>query len=204
MISDQHPKITTTAICELFPTQMTVGMREVNFKRNRWRNAESDETREKMLSSHKIPVVLGPNDRRYLTDRHHFTRALYDEGVKKLEVSIVDDLSMFDVDEFWALLERRGWMHPFDDAGQQYKYTAIPKSFEGLTDDPFRSLAGALRRAGGYRKSAAPFSEFRWANFLRVRVDRALIEDNFDDAARLALNLAKSADAASLPGWLGH
>jgi hypothetical protein len=204
MVSGQHPKVTTIAINELFPTQMTVGMREVNIKRKRWRNAETDETREKIISSHTIPVVFGPNDRRYLIDRHHFTRALCDEGIKNLEVATVDDLSIFDENELWALLGHRGWMYPFDDAGQQYKYTAIPKSLEELTDDPFRSLASALRRAGGYHKSAMPFSEFRWADFLRVRVDRALVEDDFDDAARLALNLAKSADAAGLPGWLGH
>ena len=38
-----------------------------------------------------------------------------------------------------------------------------------LVDDPFRSLAGELRRVGGYAKDTTPFSEFLWADFLRRR-----------------------------------
>ena len=34
-----------------------------------------------------------------------------------------------------------------------------------LIDDPFRSLAGELRRAGGFAKDTTPFSEFLWADF---------------------------------------
>jgi hypothetical protein len=70
--------------------------------------------------------------------------------------------------------------------------------------DPFRSLAGALKRAGGYAKDKAPFSEFRWADFLRCRISRELVERHFGRALALAMNLAQSTDAASLPGWRRH
>ena len=49
---------------------------------------------------------------------------------------------------------------------------AIPSTVSELLDDPFRSLAGELRRAGGYAKAPAPYSEFRWADFLRRRIER--------------------------------
>jgi hypothetical protein len=41
----------------------------------------------------------------------------------------------------------------------------LPKTVAGLIDDPFRSLAGELRRAGGFAKDTTPFSEFLWADF---------------------------------------
>ena len=79
----------------------------------------------------------------------------------------------------------------------------IPKSVIDLVDDPFRSLAGELRRAGGYAKDTTPFSEFIWADFLRRRMKRKLVDDDFDRAVERALQLAKSKDATHLPGWCG-
>jgi hypothetical protein len=72
-----------------------------------------------------------------------------------------------------------------------------------LVDDPFRSLAGELRRAGGFAKDTTPFSEFLWADFLRRRVKRKTVEDQFEDALKQALQLGKSEEASYLPGWCG-
>jgi hypothetical protein len=79
----------------------------------------------------------------------------------------------------------------------------LPKSVDKLIDDPFRSLAGELRRAGGFAKDTTPFSEFLWAEFLRQRMKRKAVETNFEHALERALELAKSADADYLPGWCG-
>jgi hypothetical protein len=70
-------------------------------------------------------------------------------------------------------------------------------------DDPFRSLAGELRRSGGFAKDTTPFSEFLWADFLRRRLKRKLLENDFAAALVRALRLAKSGDADFLPGWCG-
>jgi hypothetical protein len=83
----------------------------------------------------------------------------------------------------------------------KHHYNDIPKSVSELIDDPFRSLAGELRRAGGYAKVATPFSEFRWADFLRSRIERMLIECEFDRAMELAMKMADSLEAIYLPGW---
>jgi hypothetical protein len=72
-----------------------------------------------------------------------------------------------------------------------------------MTDDPYRSLAGELRRAGGYAKDITPFSEFIWADFLRRRVKRQLVDDDFPAALTRALKLAKDGAAGYLPGWCG-
>jgi hypothetical protein len=52
-------------------------------------------------------------------------------------------------------------------------------------------------------KHKSPFSEFRWADFLRARIDRQMIETDFDGAVLLAMQLAQSRETMSLPGWLG-
>ena len=79
----------------------------------------------------------------------------------------------------------------------------MPKSVDKLIDDPFRSLAGELRRAGGFAKDTTPFSEFLWAEFLRRRMKRKAVKANFEIAVKEALELAKSMDANYLPGWCG-
>ena len=81
-MSFREPILKPVAIEDLRPTQMTVGIREVEEKRKRWR-AESKMKGEEFLGKHMIPVVLGPKDRHYVIDHHHLARALHDEGVKK-------------------------------------------------------------------------------------------------------------------------
>ena len=53
-----------------------------------------------------------------------------------------------------------------------------------LRDDPFRTLAGELRRLQGYAKETIPFTEFLWADFLRRRMKRKLVEKNFRRALK--------------------
>jgi hypothetical protein len=72
-----------------------------------------------------------------------------------------------------------------------------------LIDDPYRSLAGELRRAGGYAKEDTPFSEFLWADYLRHRIKPKLVDHHFETAVEKALVLANSTSARYLPGWAG-
>jgi len=181
-----------------------VGMREVKAKRLRWREKEKDETKAgEFLGKHMIPVILGPKERHYIVDHHHLARALHDEGAKHVVVSVVANLSGLEPDAFWLVLDSRSWMHPFDEDGRRRGYKKIPKSITGLVDDPFRSLAGELRRAGGFAKDTTPFSEFLWADFLRRRIKRKAVEDDFSGTLESALQFAKSKEAIYLPGWCG-
>jgi hypothetical protein len=202
MVTVREPVLKPVAISDLRPTQITVGVREVNAKRKGWREKKGKKGGE-FLGKHMIPVIRGPDDRLYIIDHHHLARALHEEGVKDVLVEVVADLSMVDRDAFWTVLDNRNWMHPFDDKGRRRDYKAIPKSVRALVDDPFRSLAGELRRAGGFAKDTTPFSEFLWADFLRRRVKRKLIEVDFDRALITAMKFAKSQEAVYLPGWCG-
>ena len=202
MTTLREPVLTTVKIADLRPTQITVGMREVVIKRKRWREIGMRKG-EEFLGKHMIPVVLGPKNRNYVVDHHHLARALHEEGVKQVAVTVTANLSRLDPDEFWSVMDERDWMHPFDAQGRRRHYRDIPKSVADMIDDPFRSLAGELRRAGGFAKETTPFSEFLWADFLRRRMKRKIVESDFDRAIARALQLAKSPDANHLPGWCG-
>jgi hypothetical protein len=198
----REPILTPVPIVELRPTQITVGMREVEAKRRHWKKLDEGKG-SSFLGKHMIPVIRGPKDRNYVIDHHHLARALLEEGVEHILVSVVADLSKLDKDAFWFVLDNRGWMHPFDDEGRRRDNAAIPKSIGALVDDPFRSLAGELRRAAGFAKDTTPFSEFLWADFLRRRINRKDVDKDFDAALKKALELAKGLDADYLPGWCG-
>jgi hypothetical protein len=201
-MSAREPVLNPVKIKSLKPTQMTVGMREVNEKRREWRERGGDKGAQ-YLGSHMIPVVIGPKERHYLIDHHHLARALEEEGVKDVLVNVVADLRALAKQEFWVFLDNRAWCHPYDAQGRRRAFDDIPATVASMEDDPFRSLAGELRQAGGYAKDAAPFSEFIWADFLRRRIKRKAVEKNFPSALGKALTLAKDEAANYLPGWCG-
>ena len=207
-MSFREPLLRPVSIADLKPTQMTVGYREVEQKRKAWRKradaVPDGEKGAEFLGQHMIPVILGPKGKHYIIDHHHLCRALQEEGVKDILVTVVADLSaVSSKPSLWVNLDSRGWCHPYDSEGVRRDFDAIPGSVGKMTDDPYRSLAGELRRAGGYAKDTTPFSEFIWADFLRNKVKAKLIVDEFDAALKKALTLAKGEDANYLPGWCG-
>ncbi|WP_298106449.1 ParB-like protein [Bradyrhizobium sp.] len=202
MSTVREPMIHPIPILSLRPTQMTVGMREVKEKRKRWREQKKSKQAES-LGKHMIPVVCGPDDRYYVIDHHHLARALHDEGVKDILVTVIGDLSMVERDAFWGVMDNKRWVYPYDAKGDRRHFKDLPKSIAELKDDPFRSLAGELRRIGGFAKDTTPFSEFLWADFLRRKLSTKVVEDNFAKAIEKSLALAKSHDAVYLPGWCG-
>ena len=207
MANTREPILQPIPILSLRPTQMTVGMREVKEKRKRvqehWQKHKSKKKLGEFLGRHMIPVVLGPDKRHYVVDHHHLARALHEEGVETILVTVIADLTMVDRDAFWGVLDHRRWAYPYDAKGERRHFRDVPKTVAELKDDPFRSLAGELRRVGGFAKDTTPFSEFLWADFLRRKMSRKSVEADFDKAIEKALALAKSKDAIYLPGWCG-
>ncbi|MGH7022490.1 MAG: ParB-like protein, partial [Caulobacteraceae bacterium] len=197
-----EPTLHPVAIADLRPTQITVGMHEVDLKREHWRELTAAKGAD-FLGRHMIPTVIGPKKRHYLTDNHHLARAMWDEGVTEVLVTVQVDLSALSKVSFWRYLDNRALCHPYNDDGVRVHFDEIPGAIAKLVDDPYRSLAGSLRHVGGYSKDMTPFSEFLWADFLRSRIKRRAVEKDFDDSLKKALKLAKSDDAAYLPGWCG-
>ena len=175
MANTREPILQPVPILSLRPTQMTVGMREVKEKRKRLREYLKEHSKKKQgefLGRHMIPVVLGTDKQHYVIDHHHLARALHDEGVENAIVTVVADLTMVDHDAFWGVMDNKRWVYPYDAKGERRHFKDLPKSVTDLKDDPFRSLAGELRRVGGFAKDTTPFSEFLWADFLRRKMSR--------------------------------
>ena len=201
-MAPREPLLKPVPISELRPTQVTVGMREVQEKRKRWREHDEDK-KAAFLGAHMIPVLLGPKKKHYVIDHHHLSLALHQEGVENVLVTVVADLHALDKDAFWTVADLKAWVHPYDADGVRVGFSDIPKTVTDLVDGPFRSLAGELRRIGGFAKDTTPFSEFLWADFLRRRMKRKEVEKDFAGALKEADTLAKSMDAGYLPGWCG-
>ncbi len=201
-MTSREPVLKPVRIADLRPTQITIGLREVAQKRRRFQEM-SELAGDSFLGRHMIPTVLGPKGRHYVIDNHHLARALHDDRVEAVLVTVVADLSTLSKSSFWRFLDNRTWCHPYDAEGRRTDFDAIPTAIGVLKDDPYRSLAGELRHAGGYAKDVTPFSEFLWADFLRSQVKPKTIDTDFETALSRALILAKSRAASFLPGWCG-
>jgi len=196
-------RLITVRLDRMRPTQVTVGYREVQAKRRHWESLGKKERKE-TISTHWFPAVLGPGNEYYIVDHHHLGLALMEEGVSEARVMLLKNLSWLDTTIFWRMMEHSQWVHPYGVDGERCAYSRLPRSLTRLKDDPYRSLAGEMRTAGGFAKDATPFSEFLWADYLRPRIKPAAIRKDFELALRKALDMAHGQDARYLPGWSGE
>ena len=198
----RNPALARARLTRLRPTQLSIGYAEVELKAAQWARLGKRQ-RVIELEQHVFPAVLGPSKAYYIIDHHHLGIALLQQGIDEVLLGVLDDLSWLEQSVFWRTLEFRSWAHPFDHKGRRRSYRDMPRSLLGLEDDPYRSLAGMVRRAGGYAKEEQPFAEFLWADFFRPRVPERLIKRDPRRATRDGLRLARSLDARYLPGWAG-
>ena len=200
MTTSTTAKQVQAAVESLRPTQLTVGYAEVLLKRQQWRVLDKAK-RARFIADHPLPAVVGPKGKHYIVDHHHLARALLDERVERARLVVWADLSTLAKDEFWLVMDHRNWVHSYDARGRREPFNAIPKSLESLTDDPYRSLAAAVRMAGGFPKDQTPFAEFLWADFFRRRVPAALLRTEPDSALSAAMQIVHGKAAMHLPGW---
>src|SRR5205807_7606693 len=104
MVVVRDPIVTPVSIDALRPTQITVGMREVEDKRKRLHKQKLPKI-GKFLGNHMIPVVLGPKKRHYIIDHHHLVLALHKEKLEHVLVIVISDLSTLMPDVFWVVLD---------------------------------------------------------------------------------------------------
>ena len=199
----RSPSLASVRLARLRPTQLTVGYVEVTLKAQEW--ARLAKKRRKIELEYQVfPAVLGPGRDYFIIDHHHLGIALIDEGIRDVLVTVLDDLSYLESSVFWRTMEFRSWSHPYDHRGRRCDYRDMPRRLMQLRDDPHRSLAGLVRRAGGFAKDQEPFVEFLWADFFRPRVSVRLIKREQRRATALGLRLARSSEARYLPGWTGE
>lgn len=190
------------SLADLRPTQMTVGFKEVAAKRKSWAKLNPAE-RKKAMDEEFFPAVRGPEKKYFVLDRHHAALALTKDKAECVQVGLVRDLSALSSANFWVFLDHYSWMHCYDAKGKRQPLEAVPKRFEDMQDDPYRTLAGELRDQGGYSKVDVPFLEFLWANYLRQQISTRLLKNDPKKALEKALKMAPSKECSFLPGWCG-
>ena len=185
-------------VLNLRPTQFAIGMIEVDSKIKKILSYKEKEI-ENHLESHPVPIVIGPNNHQYIIDHHHLVRACWESHINKVFIEIKADLSKDSSESFWKKMIQNNWVYSFDQFGNGPHPThVLPMDIRGLADDPYRSLAWAIRESGGFDKCEVPFSEFKWAEFFRKKIQ---FNYSFDDGVKEALTLCKTKEASKLPGF---
>jgi hypothetical protein len=191
-------------ILNLKPTQFAVGMLEVDEKIKELAHANKKK-KKKFFNGTKVPVVRSPDGDLYVVDKHHFLWVCFQLGIKKVKIDLIKDFKgkKISYGAFWKWMGKtRNW-YPFCQFGEgTRKEFYLPKDVRGLADDPYRSMAWFVRKAGAFENSEKNFAEFSWANFFR---SKKLLEregmNGITKALVRASRLAQSAEARHLPGY---
>jgi hypothetical protein len=204
----------------IHPTQVAVGYAEVAVKMEELFTYEKEAKLEKYIASKPIPCVLGPDGIIYITDHHHMGLALTvlaneweKENSKKAKLdnpyihcvfNILYDFSKSKLPkkEFFKVLDSLEFLHSYDENGIKIE-NDIPRRLIDLKNDPYRSLAGFVRKSGGYAKVDKHYIEFTWADFFRDKITKQELEQDFNNSVIKGIALALSDEAKNLPGWTG-
>jgi hypothetical protein len=196
------PKLEESIIQYLHPTQLTVGMIEVQDKKKRLASLKPQEQRD-FMQAHPMPAVKGPQGTLFITDHHHLGRAALDAKVATGFFLVEADLSKCTLETFWKEMNENQWVHPLDENGVRHYYATIPGRLDKLVDDVYRSLAGYVRDAGGFEKTPTAFAEFIWADFFRRNIAIETVRSDFPTAVHAGMSLAQSKWAKHIPGFNG-
>ncbi|EIP96927.1 hypothetical protein OpiT1DRAFT_01354 [Opitutaceae bacterium TAV1] len=192
----------------LHPTQFAVGFREVAFKQSAI-DAFSAGDLVAYLKKKDVPVVIGPGGVPYMTDGHHTLRALIDsrQPDKTAYGHILANWSDLRPVEFWRRMVAQRYTYlGSPDGGALLPPAQLPATLLDLRSNPWRGLMWAVMEAGGFEeRKDVYFQEFLWADFFRGKLRWDDTDDDaFARAVREAVILARSPEAAHLPGWKGE
>lgn len=183
------------------PTQGVAGLSWVENKVRKFSGMNPLQL-EKKLREDPAPAIINPRGKILIIDGHHEFRALADMGVQSAYVDIIANFGNWTEAEFVNEIKWLGWYYLCDASGNWVlRPESLPKDVSGLIDDPYRSLASYLRASGGFSKTKIAHAEFIWANALRTRISKDLLESHPLAALKFALEFAESDEAAGLPGY---
>jgi len=188
-------------IKHLHPTQMSVGYEQVNEK-SKHMNKKKHKELDDYLYEHVVPIVLGPENKMYIIDHHHLCFAAHQSDIDEVYGKIIKDFSSMNDIDFWDIMKTNNYIWLYDTDGNNINLSQflllLPDSIKKLRDDPYRSLAGIVRKEGGFTKDITPFSEFHWANFYRNKIPNV----NFSNkTVEYAIYLSTTDEAKDLPGF---
>lgn len=194
-------------ILKLKPTQFAVGMLEVDEKIKEVKKYSKKQIK-KYVHDHVVPVVRSPENELYIVDRHHFLSVCLHLGIEKVFVEVIKDFHKTEMSyvEFWDWMRESRNSYPYCQFGEGPRNAIyLPNDIRGLGDDPYRSIAWFVRKAGGFENTEKYFAEFQWANFFR---SKKLLDSEgrkgLPAALKEAVRLAQTPEAEKLPGYIKH
>lgn len=192
------------------PTQFNIGHAAMIQKRdkllkkyNKENTVQSLNHLRKYLSRKAAPAYLAEDGRYYIVDHHHTSRALYEAKlpIHEFPIEVIEDLSNLSMNDFFNHLKKLNRLYLYDNGKGPLDPFKLPRNLWDLTDDPYRSLSGAVRDAGGYDKVTTYFSEFTWANYFRSRIMlKNGSETEINRVLTTAIKMAHDPAASGLPG----
>jgi hypothetical protein len=187
---------------DLHPTQFAIGYWEIE-ERAKKVTVKSGKKLLKYLEDHVGKVIVGPNGDPYIIDRHHLASIMLRTGKSATILATVEaNFKNANVDSFWNEMISRKWVYLYDGHGKgPLDPRQLPKKIKDLEDDPFRSLAWAVREQDGYHESKEPFAEFSWANFFRKKLPNDKPNANMEQLIKEALKICHMPEANGLPGY---
>jgi hypothetical protein len=190
-------------IAKVRPTQFTVGKWEVDRRAEHIAGLKPIKL-QAYLEEHRSTIVIGPQGVPYLIDGHHLCSTLMKSKVRStVDAKVAANLRNLAPAEFWTAMKKNDWVYLYDEKGRGPLETdRLPKTVADLADDPYRSLAWAVRDRGGWEKSPSSFAEFQWATFFRSRIKIENRPGGMEKAVEEALKISHSPEAKNLPGYV--
>ena len=190
----------------LRPLQGAIGLDEVTDKVDKIQHQPRKAWRD--LENNPIKIVHGPGGMLFIVDHHHGADAWRLAGHPMALCQIVAGPFFGTEAAFWQGLADDRLVRLADADGRPVTPGQLPISLEQMPDDPYRSLAWRLRKAGGFCRSEMDqkeFAEFIWADWMRGQptLPAAQVHASGASMVEKALALARSPAAKALPGYVG-
>lgn len=205
---------------EIHVTQFLYGLPGV-INRKKELMARDFEDLNEYIVTRPIPYVRGPDGLKYIIDRHHFSRSLFElkedfiakfgERAQDIRVHfqevVFDDFDPINMteDEFSQLMIDNKLTFLKKD-GVNRSFSELPREIDKLEADYYRGLSWLVRKSGAYKKTDIPFAEFYWGDFLKNKLKLDKEDKNFSKKIiKKAIKAALTFDDGNrhLPGFDG-
>lgn len=119
---------------------------------------------KRILKKKPVLTVLGPGQKYYVVDHHHWLTILHQLGVKEVYYTLRpnSDFSRFSDEDFFIKLKKLELMYNFDEDGNELNPLHLRHlTIADLDTYNWRGLVGLIRDAGGIKKMDTPFFEIK-------------------------------------------
>lgn len=176
----------------------------------------------RFMSKRNVQVIRDPLGRFQIFDGHHLALSLQMLETEEVDVDLHEDFYVAPnrrarvnmeerMAEYRAYMIRNKLVRLVNEFGHDIDFAELPGTPLDMRNNPFRSLAWLLKKAGVFKDLDQPMQEFEYAELLQKAFMRHKWRSNFDSdrefmiALRRALTVLGDLDEESrarLPGYI--